>query len=107
LATARELGAEPLVRRVSDRLRGCGYAVPRGPRRSTQANAAGLTPRQVEVLELVVSGLSNLDIAEQLVLSERTVEHHVAAVLRKLGTSSRHAAARRAAELGMLGRPTA
>jgi DNA-binding CsgD family transcriptional regulator len=103
LATARELGAEPLAGRVSARMRELGHAVPRGPRRTTQANAAGLTPRQVEVLELVVAGLSNLDIAERLVLSERTVEHHVAAVLRKLGTTSRHAAARRAAELGVLG----
>ncbi len=54
----------------------------------------GLTARQAEVLALLHEGLSDADIAERLVLSRRTVEHHVAAILAKLGVGSRHDAVR-------------
>ena len=52
-----------------------------------------LTPRELDVLKLVVQGLSNPDIARRLVLSEHTVHRHLANILRKLGLSSRAAAA--------------
>lgn len=52
-----------------------------------------LSRRELEVLELVADGLTNRDIAERLVLSEHTVNRHVANILRKLGVSSRAAAA--------------
>jgi DNA-binding CsgD family transcriptional regulator/tetratricopeptide (TPR) repeat protein len=102
LAIARELGAEPLVRRAAGRMRGLGAAVPRGPRASTRANPAGLTARQFEVLALLVDGRSNAEIAELLVVSPRTAEHHVAAVLAKLGAATRWDAVRRAAELELV-----
>jgi ATP/maltotriose-dependent transcriptional regulator MalT len=59
------------------------------------AGAAGtmLTPRELDVLRLVVQGLSNPDIARRLVLSEHTVHRHLANILRKLSLSSRAAAA--------------
>jgi DNA-binding NarL/FixJ family response regulator len=76
--------------------------VPQGQRRRTRENPAGLTARQLEVLELVAEGLTNAEIAERLVVSQRTAEHHVAAVLTKLGSATRRDAARRAAELGLL-----
>jgi DNA-binding NarL/FixJ family response regulator len=66
------------------------------------ANRAGLTARQLEVLRLVVDGATNAEIAEELVVSLRTAEHHVAAVLGKLGASSRRDAARRADEIGLV-----
>jgi DNA-binding NarL/FixJ family response regulator len=101
LETARLLGAAPLTRRVSERMRELGMRVPQGPRRATRANPAGLTPRQLEVLSLLSEGLSNAEIAERLVVSPRTVEHHVSAVLTKLDAGSRRDVARRAAELGI------
>ena len=99
LEIARGLGAEPLTRRVTGRLRELGLRVPQGPREATRANPAGLTARQLEVAGLLAEGLTNAEIAERLVVSPRTAEHHVAAVLTKLGATSRRDAARRASEL--------
>jgi DNA-binding NarL/FixJ family response regulator len=101
LEIARGLGAEPLTRRVADRMRELGLRVPSGPRRTTRENPAGLAARQLEVLELITEGLTNAEIAERLVVSPRTAEHHVAAVLTKLGAATRREAARRASELGL------
>jgi DNA-binding CsgD family transcriptional regulator/tetratricopeptide (TPR) repeat protein len=96
---ARRLGAEPLAKSVARRLRDLGIRVPLGPRQTTRANPAGLTARQLEVLSLLLDGLTNVEIADRLVVSPRTAEHHVAAVLTKLGAPSRREAARRASEL--------
>jgi DNA-binding CsgD family transcriptional regulator/tetratricopeptide (TPR) repeat protein len=96
---ARALGAEPLAKRIARRLRELGFRVPPGPRETTRAHPAGLTARQVEVLALLVDGLTNAEIAQRLVVSPRTAEHHVAAVLTKLGATTRREAARRASEL--------
>ena len=59
----------------------------------TGAAVTMLTPRELDVLKLVAQGLSNADIARRLVLSEHTVHRHLANILRKLGLSSRAAAA--------------
>ena len=66
---------------------------------------AGLTDRQVEVLCLVAEGASNAEIAERLVISRRTAEHHVQHIYTKLGVSSRAAAALFAMEHDLLARP--
>jgi HD-GYP domain-containing protein (c-di-GMP phosphodiesterase class II) len=65
---------------------------------------AGLTERQVEVLKLLAAGLSNRDIADRLVISRRTAEHHVQDVYTKIGASTRAAAALFAMEHGLLSR---
>jgi DNA-binding NarL/FixJ family response regulator len=96
---ARRLGAAPLQERITGRMRELGMMVPRGSRESTLANPAGLTSRQLEVWELLAEGLTNAEIAKRLFVSPRTAEHHVEAVLTKLGVSNRREAARRAAEL--------
>jgi DNA-binding NarL/FixJ family response regulator/tetratricopeptide (TPR) repeat protein len=67
--------------------------VPRGPRSTSRANPSGLTARELEVLQLLVDGLSDADIARRLFLSEKTVSHHVSAVLHKLGEPTRSKAA--------------
>ena len=74
---------------------------PAGPPSATRANPAGLTARQLEVLGLVEQGLSNPEIAQRLFLSPKTVEHHVAALLDKLGVHSRRDAAGAARRLGI------
>jgi DNA-binding NarL/FixJ family response regulator len=80
-----------------------GERVPRGPRAVTRSNPAGLTERQLAVLALLREGLTNAEIADRLVLSVRTVDHHVAAVLGKLGVRSRRDAAAAARDLGVPG----
>jgi HD-GYP domain-containing protein (c-di-GMP phosphodiesterase class II) len=67
-----------------------------------RARPADLTERQVEVLRLVSRGLSNAEIAERLVLSRRTVEHHVQDVYLKIGASTRAGAAMFALQYGLL-----
>jgi DNA-binding NarL/FixJ family response regulator len=88
------MGATAAAALVRRRLRALGVrSVPRGPQRTTRAHPAGLTARQADVLALVASGLTNAEIAEKLVLSVRTVDHHVSAILAKLGVASRREAA--------------
>src|SRR5690606_26483211 len=95
LDLAGDLGAEPLSARVRARLRDFGVrCIPRGPRPVTRANPAGLTPRQLEVLALLCEGLTDAEIAHRLVLSVKTVNHHVSAVLDKLGADNRRDAVR-------------
>jgi DNA-binding CsgD family transcriptional regulator/tetratricopeptide (TPR) repeat protein len=102
LAELDLLGVPAAAARVRARLRTRGVAsVPRGPITRTRANPAGLTDRQVEVLRLLADGLTNAEIAERLVVSVRTVDHHVSAVLGRLGVGTRKEAAARAAELGL------
>jgi LuxR family transcriptional regulator, maltose regulon positive regulatory protein len=61
----------------------------------------GLSRRELEVLALVAEGLTNRDVADRLVLSEHTVNRHVANILRKLGLTSRTAAASLAGRYGL------
>ena len=103
LAILDRIGAVPLARRVRAGLRERGVrSIPRGPSNLTRQNPMGLTDRQVEVLRLLAEGLTNAEIAERLVVSVRTVDSHVAAVLSKLGVQTRQDAVRAAHELGLL-----
>jgi len=102
LAELDALGAAPAAAVVTRQLRALGdRPVSRGPRQQTRENPAGLTARELEVLTLVTEGLRNADIAARLVLSERTVDHHVAAILRKLSVKTRTEASAEAARLGI------
>ena len=99
-----ELGASATAQVVARRLRELGGAVPRGPRASTRAHLAMLTDRELEIAALVAEGLSNREVADRLVLSEKTVGHHVSAVLSKLGVRRRGEVARALAGEGAVAR---
>ena len=103
LVALERLGAAPLAQAVRQTLRSQGASVPRGPRASTRENPAALTARELEVLGLVAEGLTNADIAGRLVLSSRTVDHHVSSILRKLGARNRGEAVASASRLGLVG----
>ena len=88
------LGAGPAAARVRRQLRANGArAVPRGPIAKTRDSPVGLTARQSEVFALLVKGLSNGQIARRLSISRKTTEHHVSAIIARLGVASRGEAA--------------
>jgi DNA-binding CsgD family transcriptional regulator/tetratricopeptide (TPR) repeat protein len=88
----QRLGARPAAELIARRLRSVG--VDRRPRRATLAHPAGLTARELDVLDLLREGLRNADIAARLHIAEKTAGHHVSAILAKLGVASRQDAAR-------------
>jgi ATP/maltotriose-dependent transcriptional regulator MalT len=95
-----DLGATPAATAARRRLRELGVrTIPRGPQAATRAHPAGLTNRQAAVLDLLAEGLTNAEIAERLVVSVRTVDHHVSTILGKLGVPSRRHASRLARTL--------
>jgi DNA-binding CsgD family transcriptional regulator len=106
LAIGRDLGAAPLTRYATIRMRELGHRIPRGPRDSTRGNPGHLTERQLEVLRLMAAGHTNAEIADRLIVSPRTAEHHVGAVLAKLDARTRREALRRARDLGLVTAPS-
>ena len=95
-----KLGAKPAIAEVTRRMRSLGAtSIPRGPRPRTRENPAGLTAREMDILSLLSDGLRNPDIARRLFLSQKTVDHHVSAILAKLEVRTRSEAAQRAREL--------
>jgi DNA-binding CsgD family transcriptional regulator/tetratricopeptide (TPR) repeat protein len=99
LPLLERLGAVPAVRRITEARRSAGLPVPRGPNAATLGNPAGLTSRELEVLQLVAAGSTNAEIAATLHLSAKTVGHHVSHILEKLGARTRTEAAAKAADL--------
>jgi DNA-binding CsgD family transcriptional regulator len=103
LAILDRLGAAPAAGLVRHKMHELGVRnVPRGPRPSTRANPAGLTARQLEVLQLLAQDLTNAEIGERLYVSPKTVDHHVSAILAKLAVPTRGEAARIGAEMGLV-----
>jgi DNA-binding NarL/FixJ family response regulator len=121
-----EPGADDLHRKAlaSARSMGLGAATPAGPvdastirdERKAQVAPAGteraaaaadapvrmLSQRELEVLSLVAEGRTNRDIAEELVVSDKTVKRHLSNILDKLGVNSRAAAVNQGLRLGLL-----
>jgi len=90
LAIFEQLGAAPAAQALRKQMRAQGVrGVPRGSRESTRSHEHGLTKREAEILTLLSEGLRNSAIAKRLFVSTKTVDHHVSAILTKLGVSSR------------------
>jgi DNA-binding CsgD family transcriptional regulator/tetratricopeptide (TPR) repeat protein len=101
------LGASATIRLTRQKMRRLAIrSIPAGPRPATREHPLGLTRREREILELICARLTNAEIAEKLFISVRTVDHHVSAVLAKLGAPTRRAAATRAIKLGLAGVPS-
>jgi DNA-binding CsgD family transcriptional regulator/tetratricopeptide (TPR) repeat protein len=102
VAILTDLGATATIRVARQTMRTLGFrSIPAGPRTATRAHPMGLTRREREVLDLIAAGQTNAEIAGQLFISAKTVDHHVSAVLAKLGVPDRNAAATQAARLGL------
>ncbi|HRD64075.1 MAG TPA: LuxR family transcriptional regulator, partial [Nocardioides sp.] len=100
------LGAEAAARIARRKLRDAGAkGISAGPRRTTRGHPKGLTRREAEVLRELAADLTNEEIAGRLVISPKTVDHHVSAVLTKLGVPNRRAAITEARRLGLLDEP--
>ena len=97
-----ELGAGPAASLLRRRLKELGVRrIPRGAQTRSRKNPAGLTERQLDVLMLLMHGMTNAEIAEKLVVSVRTVDHHVSAILSRLNARTRRQAAAIARDLDL------
>jgi DNA-binding CsgD family transcriptional regulator len=103
LGDLEAMGAWAAADRARGVLRERGLSrVPARRRATTVANPSGLTSRQLVVARLVALGLTNAELAQKLYISPRTADHHVSAVLTKLGLGTRREVVRRASELGLV-----
>jgi DNA-binding CsgD family transcriptional regulator len=96
------LGATGTADRLRMELRRAGRLdIPKRPSGTTRANPGGLTNRQLEVARLLARGMTNSEIATEAFISSKTAEHHVSAVLAKLGLPNRRAVQLQAVQLGL------
>ncbi len=96
------LGAAPMIGMARRRLRASGVrGVRRGAQQRTRQNPHGLTNRELHVLALLADGCRNAEIARRLFVADKTVDHHVSAVLAKLNVRSRVEAAALANQAAM------
>lgn len=102
--TASKLGARPLASAAAREVSNLGESVAQrlGGRAATRTDGVQLTRRELEVLRLVSIGRTNREIAQELFISQRTVDMHVRNLLGKLDCRSRVEASHRAGELGLL-----
>ncbi|WP_171037813.1 helix-turn-helix transcriptional regulator [Dyadobacter luticola] len=103
LKMVEELGAERVYQKLRQSMRSEGVKkIPRGKRLSTRSNAAQLTSRELDVLQLLQTGMQNKEIAEKLFISAKTVDHHISAILLKLNVGTRSKAVNEALSMGIL-----
>lgn len=102
LTTLDELDVPGATARARALLQDRGLRIqPARPRQTTRANPSGLTNRQLDVARLLARGYTNRELAKTLYISPRTADHHVSAILAKLGLSNRRDVIRLAGELGL------
>ncbi len=103
MGLVQDLGAIAVYEKMKQEMRHLGIKnIPRGIRNSTRSNAAFLTGREMEILQLLKEELHNKEIAAQLYISAKTVDHHVSNILFKLDADSRSKAVTKAESMGIL-----
>jgi len=103
LLIIQQLGADAIYEKLKMEMRSSGIKkIPRGLRGSTKTNPAQLTNRELDVLQLLKRGIQNREIAEELFISPKTVDHHISSILFKLDVNSRSKAVTEAARLGIV-----
>ncbi|HEY0766643.1 MAG TPA: LuxR C-terminal-related transcriptional regulator [Steroidobacteraceae bacterium] len=103
LEILEQLGAAPAAQALRRQMRESGVrGVPRGPNEATRANPSGLTAKELQVLQLLAQGCTSAQLARRLHRSRKTVDHHVGAILEKLGVHSRTEAVAAAFARGMI-----
>jgi len=99
----QSLGANVVHEKMKLEMRSSGIKkIPRGIRKATQSNAALLTGRELDVLQLLKGGLQNKEIAAQLYISAKTVDHHISSILYKLEVNSRSKAVNEAVRMEII-----
>ena len=103
ITIAQKMGANASYEKMKFEMRASGIkSIPRGIRKSTQANTAHLTERELDVLQLLKVGLQNKEIADKLFISPKTVDHHISSIFFKLDVKSRSKAVQEAIKLEVL-----
>ncbi len=103
LVMMQNMGAVAVYNKLKQQMRSSGIkGIPRGVRKTTQANKASLTGREIEVIKLLKEGMQNKEIASRLFISAKTVDHHISAILFKLDVNSRVKAVHEAARLRII-----
>src|SRR4030095_263832 len=103
ISIAQALSANSVCEKMKFEMRASGIKrIPRGTNKATQSNSAFLTRRELDVLQLIKKGLQNKEIATQLFISTKTVDHHISAILFKLDVNSRVKAVKEAVRLEII-----
>lgn len=103
ISIAQSLSANAVCEKMKFEMRASGIKrIPRGINKVTQSNSALLTRRELDVLQLMKKGLQNKEIASQLFISTKTVDHHISAILFKLDVNSRVKAVKEAVRLEII-----
>ncbi len=103
ISIIHDLGAAAVYEKMKQEMRVSGIrSIPRGIRKTTRLNPAGLTEREMDILPLLKDGLQNREIASRLYISAKTVDHHISSILFKLDVNSRTKAVHEAVRLAIL-----
>uniref|UniRef100_UPI00374D0BDC helix-turn-helix domain-containing protein n=1 Tax=Mucilaginibacter sp. TaxID=1882438 RepID=UPI00374D0BDC len=103
IVMVQDLGAIAVYEKLKQEMKNLGIKnIPRGIRNSTRSNIALLTGREMDILQLLKVELHNKEIASQLYISSKTVDHHISSILFKLNANSRSKAVSEAVRMGIL-----